>query len=106
VQHSVRDFVCVAARELGITLSWKGTGRNEEGFNSKTGDRIVAIDPRYFRPAEVDNLLGDATKARKKLGWTPRTTFAELVAEMVREELKIAKLEESDKRQKSEYSIS
>ena len=106
VQHSVRDFVCVAARELGITLSWQGTGRNEEGFNSKTGDRIVAIDPRYFRPAEVDNLLGDATKAREKLGWTPRTTFAELVSEMVREELKIAKLEESDKRQKSECSIS
>jgi GDPmannose 4,6-dehydratase len=97
VQHSVRDFVCVAARELGITLSWQGTGRNEEGFNSKTGERIVAIDPRYFRPAEVDNLLGDATKAREILGWTPRTTFAELVAEMVREELKIAKLEGSQK---------
>jgi GDPmannose 4,6-dehydratase len=93
VQHSVRDFVCVAARELGITLKWQGTGRNEEGFNSKTGERIVSIDPRYFRPAEVDNLLGDATKAKEKLGWAPRTTFAELVAEMVREELKIAKLE-------------
>jgi GDPmannose 4,6-dehydratase len=97
VQHSVRDFVCVAARELGITLKWQGTGRNEEGFNSKTGERIVAIDPRYFRPAEVDNLLGDATKAKEKLGWRPRTTFAELVAEMVREELKIATLEESKK---------
>jgi GDPmannose 4,6-dehydratase len=97
VQHSVRDFVCVAARELGIVLSWQGTDRNEEGFNSKTGERIVAIDPRYFRPAEVDNLLGDATKAKEKLGWMPRTTFAELVAEMVREELKIATLQESQK---------
>ena len=93
VQHSVRNFVEAVTRELGITLRWQGTGRNEEGLDSKTGKRIVAIDPRYFRPAEVDNLLGDAAKAREKLGWTPRTTFAELVAEMVCEELKIAKAE-------------
>ncbi len=101
VQHSVRDFVCAVARELGIALHWHGTGCNEEGFNSKTGDRIVAIDSRYFRPAEVDNLLGDAAKAREKLGWRPGTTFEELIAEMVLEEVEIAKLEKSNKRQKS-----
>ncbi len=64
----------------------------------------MAIDSRYFRPAEVDNLLGDAAKAREKLGWRPRTTFEELVAEMVREEVEIAKLEKSNKRQKSACS--
>ena len=104
VQHSVRDFVGAVARELGIPLNWQGSGRNEEGYDSKTGDRIVAIDSRYFRPAEVDNLLGDAAKARKKLGWRPRTSFEELVAEMVREETEIAKLEKSNKRQKSACS--
>jgi GDPmannose 4,6-dehydratase len=99
VQHSVRDFVGATAKELGMTLRWQGTGLNEEGFDSKSGKRIVAIDPRYFRPAEVDNLLGDAARARKKLGWTPRTTFAELVSEMVREELEIARAETSGKHQ-------
>lgn len=93
VQHSVRDFVCAAADRLGISIRWQGTGPNEEGLDAGTGARIVAIDPRYFRPAEVDNLLGDAMKAREKLGWRPRTSFAELVAEMVREELGIAKLQ-------------
>jgi len=95
VQHSVRDFVCAAASQLGISIRWQGTGRDEEGVDARTGARIVAIDPRYFRPAEVDNLLGDARKAREKLGWSPRTSFAELVAEMVREELEIAKLQVS-----------
>src|SRR6476620_103429 len=84
VQHSVRDFVCAAAGQLGIALQWKGTGQDEAAFDAKTRARIVAIDPRYLRPAEVDNLLGNAAKAREKLGWRPRTSFAELVAEMVR----------------------
>jgi GDPmannose 4,6-dehydratase len=105
VQHSVRDFVCAVATELGINLRWQGTGCNEVGFDAKTGNRIVAIDPRYFRPAEVDNLLGNAARAREKLGWRPRTTFRELVAEMVREDLKIAKLETSGKRQRPACSM-
>src|SRR4029077_161873 len=78
VQHSVRDFVSAAASQLGISIRWQGTGRDEEGVDARTGVRIVAIDPRYFRPAEVDNLLGDASKAGEKLGWRPRTSFAEL----------------------------
>lgn len=93
IQHSVRDFASTAARELGITIRWVGTGSQEEGFNADTGARIIAVDPRYFRPAEVEALLGDAAKARAKLGWTPRTSFAALVAEMVREELALANYE-------------
>jgi GDPmannose 4,6-dehydratase len=93
VQHSVRDFVCAAAAQLGMSIRWQGVGRDEEGLDARTGARTVAIDPRYFRPAEVDNLLGDAGKAREKLGWSPRTSFAELVAEMVRDELEIARRE-------------
>jgi GDPmannose 4,6-dehydratase len=92
-QHSVRDFVCAVAQKLGIALRWEGTGQNEAAFHANTGVRIVAIDPRYLRPAEVDNLLGNAAKAKEKLGWTPRTTFDELVTEMVQEELKIARRE-------------
>src|SRR2546426_3754721 len=82
-QHSVRDFVNAAARELEIKISWKGKGAQERGYDQK-GRGIVAIDPRYFRPTEVDSLLGDGSKARRKLGWTPRVRFPELVAEMVR----------------------
>jgi GDPmannose 4,6-dehydratase len=93
VQHSIRDFVNAVAQELGITLVWKGQGIDEEGFDAQTGARIVAVDPRYCRPTEVDNLQGDASKARAKLGWTPRASFSELVAEMVREELVLARSE-------------
>ena len=93
VQHSVRDFVSAVAGELGNSVRWQGIAAAEEGFDNKTNARIVAIDPRYFRPAEVDTLLGDATKAQQRLGWTPRTSFDALVKEMVREELKVAKLE-------------
>src|ERR671915_1991210 len=82
-QHSVRDFVTAAAAELGIEISWDGTGVNEKGYDA-AGHCIVAIDSRYFRPAEVDTLLGDATKARTKLGWRPKVTFRELVVEMAR----------------------
>jgi GDPmannose 4,6-dehydratase len=82
-------------RELGSTIRWQGSSSQEEGIDARSGRRIVAIDPRYIRPAEVDTLLGHAAKAAEKLGWKPRTSFAELVAEMVREELEIARLESS-----------
>jgi GDPmannose 4,6-dehydratase len=88
-QHSVREFVVAAAKELGMQVTWKGKGAQEHGVDQK-GRRIVAIDPRHFRPTEVDSLLGDAGKARRKLGWKPKIRFPELVAEMVREDLKEA----------------
>lgn len=94
VQYSVRDFIEAAADELKLKIRWEGEGVNEQGFNAETGKRIIAIDPRYYRPTEVETLLGDPTKAKQKLGWTPRTSFAELVAEMVRADLKLAKLDQ------------
>jgi GDPmannose 4,6-dehydratase len=96
-QHSVRDFVTAAGRELGIAIRWEGSGVQEKGFDAQ-GRCIVAVDPRYFRPSEVDSLLGDASKARAQLGWRPRVAFAELVAEMVREDLKAAERDELVKR--------
>jgi GDPmannose 4,6-dehydratase len=93
VQYSVRDFVNAAGAEIGITVDWRGSGVDEKGYDAQ-GNCIVQVDPRYFRPTEVETLLGDATKAREKLGWTPKTTFAELVAEMVREDLKAAERDE------------
>ncbi|MBC7419607.1 MAG: GDP-mannose 4,6-dehydratase [Bdellovibrio sp.] len=92
VQKSVREFVNVAAAELGMTIKWKGAGIDEKGYDEK-GRCIIAIDKKYFRPAEVETLLGDATKARTKLGWTPKITFSELVKEMVQSDFKIAELE-------------
>ncbi|MEY3201359.1 MAG: hypothetical protein RIR70_909 [Pseudomonadota bacterium] len=89
VQYSVRDFVSIAAAELGIKVRWEGAGVDEKGYD-EAGRCIVAVDPRYFRPTEVETLLGDPTKAREKLGWVPKTSFAELVQEMVREDLKSA----------------
>ncbi len=97
VQFSVRQFVEIAAAEIGLSIRWQGSGLEEVGIDA-AGRRIVAVDPRYFRPAEVETLLGDATKAREKLGWTPRTTFAELVKEMVREDLRSAERDELTKR--------
>ncbi len=88
-QHSVREFVDAAARELGMAIKWRGTGADEKGFDDK-GRAIVAVDPYYYRPAEVETLLGDASKARAKLGWSPKVCFAELVAEMAREDLRAA----------------
>ena len=98
-QHSVRDFVDAAAAELGITMKWQGSGVEEQGIvdqvqkldnkdfdvtaHVKPGDVIVRVDPRYFRPTEVETLLGDATKAKEKLGWVPQISFEELVSEMV-----------------------
>jgi len=93
VQYSVRDFVNTAAEELGIKITWSGTGVDEIGTDTN-GNAIVKVDPRYFRPTEVETLLGDATKAREKLGWTPKISFKELVAEMVREDLKSAERDE------------
>jgi GDPmannose 4,6-dehydratase len=92
-QRSVREFVEVAAEHVGIKLRWAGEGVNEKGFD-QAGNCVVAVDPRYFRPTEVETLLGDPTRARERLGWRPRTSFAELVAEMVREDLKEAECEE------------
>jgi GDPmannose 4,6-dehydratase len=89
VQYSVRDFVNAAAKEIGLQIEWKGTGVDEKGYDAN-GNCIIAVDPRYFRPTEVETLLGDASKAREKLGWVPRISFEELVAEMAREDLKEA----------------
>jgi len=97
IQYSVRDFVNAAAQELGISIDWQGNGLDEQGIVLDAGDSklkqgqvIVKVDPRYFRPTEVETLLGDPTKAKEKLGWVPQITLAEMVAEMVREDLSIA----------------
>src|SRR5690606_378299 len=100
-QYSVREFITWSAKELGITLRFEGQGVNEKGIveaiagddapNVKVGDVLVKVDPRYFRPAEVETLLGDPSKAKEKLGWTPEITTQEMCAEMVAEDLKIAK---------------
>ncbi|MDZ4073458.1 MAG: GDP-mannose 4,6-dehydratase [Hylemonella sp.] len=97
VQHSVRHFVEAAASELGIAVRWEGAGVDEKGYDSR-GNCIVSVDPRYFRRTEVDALLGDASKARAQLGWKPKTSFEELVREMVREDLKSAERDELVKR--------
>jgi GDPmannose 4,6-dehydratase len=88
--YSVREFIEAAAWQLGIKVGWKGQGIDEKGINEETGQIIIAVDPRYFRPTEVDELLGDGSKARQKLGWKPRISFKELVAEMVEADLKEA----------------
>ena len=88
-QYSVRDFVNAAARELDMTLTWQGEGVSEKAVD-ENGRTIVAVSERYFRPAEVETLLGDASKARQKLGWEPRVSFDELVREMVAADLKDA----------------
>jgi GDPmannose 4,6-dehydratase len=97
VQYSVRDFVNAAACELGIKICWEGDGINEKGYDA-AGKCIVAVDARYFRPAEVESLLGDATKAKEKLGWETKISFDDLVKEMVREDLKSAERDELVKR--------
>ncbi|MCC7855073.1 GDP-mannose 4,6-dehydratase [Klebsiella pneumoniae] len=101
IQYSVRDFISMAALELGITLKFEGEGVDEKGIVASVnneispavnvGDVIVAVDPRYFRPAEVETLLGDPTKAKDKLGWVPETTLQEMVTEMVASDLEAAK---------------
>ena len=94
VQYSVRQFVDAAAKELEIKIRWEGKGVDEKGYDVATNKCIVQVDPRYFRPTEVETLLGDPSKAKQKLGWTPKVTFEELVAEMAREDLKSAKRDE------------
>ncbi len=94
VQHSVREFVQACAKELGIAVKWEGKGINEKGINIANNKTIVAVDPRYFRPTEVETLLGDPSKAKKNLGWEPRITFDELVKEMVQTDLEEAKKDE------------
>ncbi len=99
LQYSVREFVDAAAAELGVSIDWQGQGVHEEGrIRSTSGDTplkpgqvIVRVDPRYFRPTEVETLLGDPSKAKSRLGWTPRTSFPDLVSEMMREDLKAAR---------------
>jgi GDPmannose 4,6-dehydratase len=95
--QSVRSFVDAAFAAVGIPMKWQGEGVNETGMNAETGDVLVAVDPRYFRPTEVDLLIGDPTKAREKLGWTYTTTLAEMVHEMVQTDLKIVASEKSRK---------
>jgi len=91
--HSVREFVELAFGEIGRKLSWRGSGVDEVGVDRSTGETLVAIDPRYFRRTEVDLLLGDPTKARERLGWVHRTSFAELVSQMVASDLREVELE-------------
>ena len=96
-QHSVRDFVNAAAEELEMSIRWAGEGLEEKGSweaNNAPPSPIIQVDPKYFRPTEVETLLGDPSKAKKKLGWQPKITFKELVAEMVREDLKSAERDE------------
>ena len=92
-QYSVREFVNSAAYEMGMRLNWRGSGLDEKAYDN-SGRCVIAVDPRYFRPAEVDTLMGDATKARRKLGWSPKVTFRELVAEMAATDLKEAERDE------------
>jgi GDPmannose 4,6-dehydratase len=90
-QFSVRDFVVAASSLLDMKIEWQGEGVNEAGIDTQSGRKLVQVDPRYFRPAEVETLLGDPTKARQKLGWTADVSFSELVAEMVESDLALAK---------------
>jgi GDPmannose 4,6-dehydratase len=99
VQYSVRDFVNAAFKEVGISVHWEGSGIDEKGIENGSDKVLVEVDPRYFRPTEVETLLGDSSKARDKLGWTPEITLGEMVSEMVREDLKIAERDELCKRE-------
>ncbi|MBR3066338.1 MAG: GDP-mannose 4,6-dehydratase, partial [Prevotella sp.] len=90
--HTVREFCTLAFREVGIELEWRGDGVDEKGYDTQTGKVIVEVDPKYFRPAEVDQLLGDPSKAKAQLGWNPhKTSFPELVRIMVQHDMKFVK---------------
>jgi GDPmannose 4,6-dehydratase len=116
VQSSVRQFIIWSADELGLTLRFEGEGDNEKAIVDKivgdrapalkVGDVIVAVDPRYFRPAEVEALLGDPTKAKQKLGWVPEITVQEMCKEMVLEDLKLAQQTASLRKQGHQVSVS
>lgn len=102
-QHSVREFVELAAKEIDIQIRWEGKDQEEKGYDMETGKCIVAVDPRYYRPSEVETLLGDPSKAKEKLGWVPTTTFAELVTEMMCEDMKEAQRDELVKQNGFKY---
>ena len=89
-QHSVREFVVLSGELLGMRIGWRGQGVAEEGVDEVSGRTVIRVDPRYFRPTEVESLLGDASKARERLGWRPEVTFGQLVREMVESDLKLA----------------
>jgi GDPmannose 4,6-dehydratase len=91
LQYSVRDFVNFAYEHLGKTIRWEGSGVDEKGYDSNSNKLIVAVDPRYFRPTEVDTLLGDPSKAKQKLGWEPKITLKEMIVEMMEHDIDIAK---------------
>ena len=103
VQHTVREFVDAVANKLGMKIEWRNQGKKEEGFWINSSNQkhnlspIIRIDPRYFRPAEVDNLLGESNNARKKLGWKPKITFKEMVSEMTEYDLKLSRQEYDNK---------
>src|SRR5262249_36868817 len=92
-QHSVREFIDLAAARLDIKLRWRGKGLDEHALDAVTGSKVVKVDPRYFRPAEVDSLVGDPAKAKRKLRWSARTSFEALVSEMVDGDLRDAERE-------------
>jgi GDPmannose 4,6-dehydratase len=96
--HSVREFIELAFQEIGIDIVWSGEAEHEVGKCARTGAELVAVDPRYYRPTEVDQLIGDPKKAREKLGWEHSTSFQELVREMVRSDLNLIKLEATYRR--------
>ena len=93
----MKEFVEISCRYLDIPLEWRGEGEGMEGFNPQTGKTFVAVDPRYFRPAEVETLLGDPTEAEKVLGWKPTISFQDLVKEMAEEDLRLAERERERK---------
>ena len=91
IQYSVRDFVNCAWRYVGKKIRWEGEGKDEKGFDEESNKLIVEIDSRYYRPTEVETLLGDPSKAKEKLGWQPKISFEELVSEMMESDINIAK---------------
>jgi GDPmannose 4,6-dehydratase len=90
IQHSIRELIEVAAKQLNMSIRWEGKEAEEKGIEEKTGEVIVAVDPQYYRPTEVNELLGDASKARKKLGWEPAISFEEMIAEMIEADMEEA----------------
>ena len=101
-KHTVRDLVTRSFAELGITLSWEGQGVDEKGSDARSGRIVVEVDPRYFRPTEVELLLGDASKAKAKLGWEATTTFEDMISEMVLSDVDLIRREQGLRRPSEE----
>jgi GDPmannose 4,6-dehydratase len=95
--HSVREMVELAFAKVGTTIAWQGKGVDEKGTDAKSGKVLVEVDPHYFRPTEVDSLIGDASKARRELGWKPVISFQELVTEMVESDLGVMAKEKAER---------